>query len=46
MTYVSLAAESQTEAGLPAEAVGLITLAILLGLLIITLVFGKGRPHA
>lgn len=46
MTYVSLAAETHVEAPVSAGAVGIITLGILLALLIGTLIFGKGRPHA
>lgn len=46
MTFVSLAAETPAEASGSAEFVGILVLSILLGLLIITLVFGRGRPHA
>lgn len=45
-TIVSLAAETQAESQVPPEAIGVGTLAILLALLIVTLAFGKGRPHS
>lgn len=45
-TLVPLATETHAEFPVSAEAVGLITLGILLALLIGTLIFGKGRPHA
>jgi hypothetical protein len=43
---VTTAAETHRDLGLPAEAVGAITLAILLGLLAILLIFGGGREHS
>lgn len=42
-----LAAETHAEeSGVPAEVWGIGALGILLTLLLVTLAFGKGRPHA
>jgi hypothetical protein len=45
-TLVPLATETHVESAVSAELVGILTLGILLALLIGTLMFGKGRPHA
>lgn len=43
---VRLAEETHAEEGFPAIGWGLSAFGILAGLLLITLMFGKGRPHA
>jgi len=40
-----LASEAENELPLPPLGIGLIALGILLALLVITLIFGKGREH-
>lgn len=45
-TIVRLAEQAQSDEGVPALLWGLGTLGILLALLVGTLMFGKGRPHA
>jgi len=46
MYTLALLAEESPAEGLPAIGWGIGALAILLSLLIMTLVFGKGRPHS
>ena len=46
MTATVLAGDAAQEAGVPPIVWGLGVLAVLMLLLIITLAFGKGRPHA
>jgi hypothetical protein len=47
MSLISLAAEEQTR-DLPADpiVIGLVTFIILLALMAVLLMFGKGRPHS
>jgi hypothetical protein len=45
-TIVRLAEQTGTDDGIPSAIWGLGTLGILLALLVGTLMFGKGRPHA
>lgn len=45
-TIVRLAEQAQADEGVPSLVWGLGILGILLALLIGTLMFGKGRPHA
>jgi hypothetical protein len=45
-TMVRLAEQAGADEGVPAAVWGLGVLGILLALLVGTLVFGKGRPHA
>ena len=45
MSLIVLAAEETRELPISPIVVGLIAFGILLGLLMITLAFGKGRPH-
>ena len=46
LPLVTTAAETHNELGIPPEAVGAITLGILLALLAILLIFGGGREHS
>lgn len=46
MTAILLAAEAAEEGQVPAWVWGVGALAVLLTLLLLTLVFGKGRPHS
>jgi hypothetical protein len=45
-TMVRFAEQAGADEGVPSEVWGLGVLGILLALLVGTLVFGKGRPHA
>jgi hypothetical protein len=45
MSILMAAAEETRELPLPPLAIGLIAFGILLALLLVTLSFGKGRPH-
>lgn len=45
-TIVSTAAEANAESGVAPEVWGIGALAVFFTLLLVTLIFGKGRPHA